>query len=63
MGLQMEEDVFGGLGEWRQAALPNDMVERRDLNPRERGCNTAAPTALHKKHSTSVRTLHSHMQL
>lgn len=53
----MQEDVFRRLRDWRQAALPNDMEKRRDLNLHEPGCNTAAPAALHKKHITSVRTI------
>lgn len=53
----MQEDVFRGLRDWRQTALPNDMAKRRDLNLHEPRCNTAAPAALHKKHISSVRTI------
>lgn len=56
----MQKIVFRGLRDWRQAALPNDMAKWRDLNLHEPGYNTAA---LHKKHISSVRTIHTHIPL
>jgi len=40
--LQMQDDVFRGLREWRPAALPSDMAKWRDLSLHEPGDNTAA---------------------
>lgn len=37
----MQEDVFRGLRDWRQASLPKDMVKWRDLNLYGPGRNTA----------------------
>ncbi|KAM3619886.1 uncharacterized protein V6R79_015278 [Siganus canaliculatus] len=51
------EDVFRGLRDWRQTALPNDTAKRRDLNLQEPSWNSAAPAALQKIHSASVRTV------
>ena len=48
----MQEDVFRGLGDWRQEALPDDMAKWRDLNLHEPGYKT-----LLYREDTSVRTV------
>lgn len=45
----MQEDVFRGLGDWRQEALPDDMAKWRDLNLHEPGYNTAALQRGHQR--------------